>query len=68
MKGSALGVYSTFSNISGVISPILLGAISARWNIRASFRVAAALALIGLASTVLYSRREASPLEPLKTP
>ncbi len=68
MKGAALGVYSTFSNISGVISPVLLGAISTRWNLRASFRVAAALALIGLASTALYLRRDAPPLEPLKTP
>lgn len=68
MKGAALGMYSTFSNISGVISPVLLGAISARWNIRASFRVAATLALIGLASTTLSLRRETPPLEPLKAP
>jgi MFS family permease len=69
MKGAAIGAYATFSNLSGVISPILLGAISESWDIRTSFRVAAFLALIGLVVTLLSSRRKtASPFDPLKTP
>jgi sugar phosphate permease len=60
--------YSTFSNIGGVISPIILGAISTRWDIRMSFRFTSVLALVGTAKTLLYSRREAPPLDPLKIP
>ncbi len=68
MKGAAIGAYSTFSNVSGVISPILLGTISARWGIRLSFRVAAVLALVGIAATLVYTRKGAQQLDPLKTP
>jgi MFS family permease len=68
MKGVAIGAYSTFSNVSGVISPILLGGISARWGIRQSFRVAAVLALVGIAATLVYTKKGAQQLDPLKTP
>lgn len=60
--------YSTFSNVSGVISPIILGSISTRWDIRTSFRFTSVLALVGMVATLLYSRREAPPLDPLKIP
>jgi MFS family permease len=68
MKGAAIGTYSTFSNVSGVISPILLGTISASWGIRTSFRVAAVLALVGITAILVYSKKGASQLDPLKTP
>jgi predicted MFS family arabinose efflux permease len=68
MKGAAIGAYSTFSNVSGVISPILLGTISARWGIRPSFRVAAVLSLVGIAATLVYTKKRAQQLDPLKTP
>jgi MFS family permease len=68
MKGAAIGAYATFSNLSGVFSPILLGAISERWDIRLSLRVAAALAIMGLIITMFVSRRKSTPLDPLNTP
>ena len=34
-----MGVFSTFSNISGIVSPIVLGAVAEAWGIEATFRV-----------------------------
>jgi len=48
LRGTAIGVYSTFSNISGVISPVILGAIAEGWGLRGAFQVSAILCLAGM--------------------
>lgn len=55
--GTAMGVYSTFSNISGVVSPLILGAASEAWGIRGAFWASSAFALCGAVLSLLLSRR-----------
>jgi MFS family permease len=56
-RGTAMGVYSTFSNVSGVVSPLILGAASEAWGFRGAFWASSALALCGSALPLLLSRR-----------
>jgi len=48
LRGTAIGVYSTFSNISGVISPLILGAIAEDWGLQRTFQASAILCLAGM--------------------
>lgn len=58
MRGTAIGIYSTFSNISGVISPLILGAIAEKWSLQAAFQVSGVLALAGMAMMLALARKE----------
>jgi DHA1 family multidrug resistance protein-like MFS transporter len=57
MRGASMGVYSVFSNVSGVLSPLIMGTISEAWGFKGAFRMAAVLALLGAIITVGTSRR-----------
>lgn len=59
-RGASIGVYSTFSNISGVVSPILLGVISEAWDFQGAFRASAALAICGTVLTLGLSAKRRS--------
>lgn len=56
-RGTVMGVYSTFSNVSGIVSPLILGAASEAWGFRGAFWASAALALYGSVLPLLLSRR-----------
>jgi MFS family permease len=61
LSGAAIGVFSTFSNLSGIISPLILGAASEVIGLRASLRVAAGIALLGMLSTLVFTPKKGSP-------
>ena len=64
LRGTAIGVYSTFSNISGVISPLILGAIAEEWGLRGPFQVSAVLCLVGMVvMLVLVKKGEGSSIK-----
>ena len=46
-KGTAMGIYSTFSNISRIISPITLGIIGEAWGLKGILQTAAIVSIIG---------------------
>jgi len=64
LRGTAIGVYSTFSNISGVISPLMLGVIAEAWGLRGPFQVSAVLCLVGMVvMLVLVKKGEGSSIK-----
>jgi MFS family permease len=50
---AAISAYSIFSNISGIISPTILGAIAELWGIQGAFTTSVVLSLLGV-SAMLY--------------
>ena len=64
MEGASMGVFSTFSNISGIISPIVLGAVAEAWGIDTTFMVSFGLAVVGLVVLIVFSRMNARPRSP----
>jgi len=55
-EGASMGVFSTFANISGIISPIVLGAVAEAWGIETTFKASSALAAVGLVILLALSR------------
>lgn len=55
-RGAAIGVYSTFANVSGIVSPVLLGALAEAWGFAGAFQVSGILALAGTILTILTAR------------
>lgn len=64
MEGASMGVFSTFSNVSGIVSPIVLGAVAEAWGIDATFRVSFGLAVVGMVILSVISRMNARPRSP----
>jgi predicted MFS family arabinose efflux permease len=64
MEGASMGVFSTFSNISGIVSPIVLGAVAEAWGIDATFSVSFGLAVVGMVILSVISRLNARPRSP----
>ena len=64
MEGASMGVFSTFSNVSGIVSPIVLGLVAEAWGIGATFRVSFGLAVVGLVILSVFSRMNARPRSP----
>jgi MFS family permease len=64
MEGASMGVFSTFSNVSGIVSPIVLGVVAEIWGIGATFRVSFVLAVVGLVILSVFSRMNARPRSP----
>ena len=64
MEGASMGVFSTFSNVSGIVSPIVLGVVAEAWGIDATFRVSFGLAVVGLVILSVFSRMNARPRSP----
>ena len=64
MEGASMGVFSTFSNISGIISPIVLGVVAETFGINATFRVSFGLAVLGLVILSVISRANSKPRSP----
>jgi len=64
MEGASMGVFSTFSNVSGIVSPIVLGVAAEAWGINATFRVSFGLAVVGLVILGVFSRMNAGPRSP----
>lgn len=62
-RGTAIGVYSTFSNISGVVSPIFLGALAEAWGLRVAFQFSAALAMAGTILTLVLAWKGEKSIE-----
>ena len=56
-RGAAMGVYSSFGNVSNVVSPLILGGIAQIWGLQATFEVTAVAAVIGVLAIILISRR-----------
>jgi MFS family permease len=57
LRGTAMGVYSAFSNVSGIVSPLLLGAIAESWGLGGVFQASAALCLGGIVFMLLLVKR-----------
>jgi len=64
MEGASMGVFSTFSNVSGIVSPIVLGVVAEAWGIDSTFRVSFGLAVVGLVILSVFSRMNAGPRSP----
>ncbi len=64
MEGASMGVFSTFSNVSGIVSPIVLGAVAEAWGIDATFSVSFGLAVVGMVVLSVISRMNARPRSP----
>jgi MFS family permease len=56
LEGASMGIFSTFSNISGIISPIILGVVADTWGISTTFRVSFVLAAVGLLILSIFSK------------
>jgi len=54
-----MGVYSSFGNVSNVVSPLILGGIAQIWGLEATFKVTAIAALMGVFAIIIISRRGA---------
>ena len=64
MEGASMGVFSTFSNISGIVSPIVLGTVAEAFGINATFRISFGLTVVGLAILSVISRMKTKPRSP----
>jgi DHA1 family multidrug resistance protein-like MFS transporter len=66
-RGAGMGIYSTFSNISGVVSPLILGVASEAWGFKGAFLSSAVIAICGAALALALSSRGQVPTgcEPL---
>jgi len=60
-RGAAMGVYSSFGNVSNVLSPLILGGIAQIWGLQATFETVAVMASIGIVAIVLISRHQPKP-------
>ena len=56
-----MGVYSSFGNVSNVLSPLILGAIAQIWGLQATFETVAVVSSIGIVAIVFISRRQQKP-------
>jgi MFS family permease len=61
IRGTAIGVYSLFSDISGIISPLILGAIAEIWSLKVAFQIAALICLVGTAIMLMLVRQGETP-------
>jgi DHA1 family multidrug resistance protein-like MFS transporter len=57
-RGAAMGVYSSFGNVSNVLSPLILGGIAQLWGLQATFETVAIVSTIGILAIVLISRQQ----------
>jgi MFS family permease len=64
MEGASMGVFSTFSNVSGIVSPVVLGVVAEALGINATFRVSFGLAVVGLVILSVISRMNTKPRSP----
>jgi MFS family permease len=64
MEGASMGVFGTFANVSGIVSPIILGAVAEAWGLDTTFRVSFGLAFVGLMILIFLSRMNARPRSP----
>jgi MFS family permease len=64
MEGASMGVFSTFSNVSGIVSPIVLGTLAEAWGLDTTFRVSFGLAVVGLIILSVFSRMNVRPRSP----
>ena len=60
-RGAAMGVYSSFGNVSNVLSPLILGAIAQIWGLQVTFETVAVAASVGIIAIMLISRRQQKP-------
>ncbi len=60
-RGAAMGVYSSFGNVSNVLSPLILGAIAQIWGLQATFETVAVVSSIGIIAIIFISRRQQKP-------
>jgi MFS family permease len=60
-RGAAMGVYSSFGNISNVLSPLILGGIAQFWGLEATFEVTAIVASLGIVLIILIPRNRVDP-------
>ncbi len=56
-RGAAMGVYSSFGNVSNVVSPLILGGVAQIWGLEVTFEVTAIVASVGILAIILTSRR-----------
>jgi MFS family permease len=56
-RGAAIGTFSTFGNVSGVLSPLLMGAVAEVWGLKAVFQLSAVLSMAGVCLTLLLLKK-----------
>jgi MFS family permease len=56
-RGAAIGTFSTFGNVSGVLSPLLLGVVAEGWGLRAVFQLSAVLSMAGVCLVLLLVKK-----------
>ncbi|MGD0802566.1 MAG: MFS transporter [Candidatus Bathyarchaeia archaeon] len=52
-RGAAMGVYSSFGNVSNVVSPLILGGVAQIWGLETTFEVTAIVSSIGILAILL---------------
>ena len=57
-KGTAMGIYSTFGNISRIVSPISLGIIGEVWGLRGVLQTAAVISIVGSGAIWFLTRND----------
>jgi MFS family permease len=60
-RGAAMGVYSSFGNVSNVVSPLILGGVAQIWGLKATFEMVAIVSSIGTLAILLILRRQKMP-------
>jgi MFS family permease len=56
-RGAAIGTFSTFGNVSGVLSPLLMGAVAEVWGLKAVFQLSAVLSMAGVCLMLLLLKK-----------
>ncbi len=59
-RGAAMGVYSSFANVSNVVCPLVIGGVGQFYGLGAAFQAAGAASLVGVASAMLFLKRATS--------
>jgi len=59
-RGAAMGVYSSFANVSNVVCPLAVGGIGQLYGLSAAFQVAGSVSFLGVVTAMLLLRRAAS--------
>jgi hypothetical protein len=56
-----MGVYQSFSNVSNVVCPLILGGVAELTTVSAPLQLAAAASIVGVILCILLSRRKHAP-------
>ena len=57
MRGTAMGLYNMFGNISSIINPLILGFLADTYGTKGAFQFTAAVAVVGMISIYVLNKR-----------